>query len=88
MSITNQESKDMKNDNQHNQRFEYLVGKTIKRVRYMTPIEAKHFMWQSRPLIIEFTDGTFIWSQADDEANDGGALFYLGEDNTDTIYTL
>lgn len=75
-------------DFKHNQRFEYLLGKTIKRVRYMSPKEAEHFMWSSRPLIIEFTDGTFIWSQCDDEGNDGGAMFYLGEDNQDIIYTL
>lgn len=72
----------------HNKKFEYLVGKTIKRVRYMKPKEAEHFMWSSRPLIIEFTDGTMIWSQCDDEGNDGGALYYLSQDNQDIIYTL
>ena len=75
-------------DFQHNKRFEHLVGKTIKRVRYMKPEEAEHFMWSSRPLIIEFTDGTFMFPQCDDEGNDGGALFFMGKESQEIIYTL
>lgn len=75
-------------DFEHNQRFVYLLGKTIKRVRYMNDKEAEHMGWTSRPLVIEFTDGTFIWPQCDDEGNDGGAMYYLGQDDHDIIYTL
>ena len=52
-----------------------LVGKTIARVRYMTDKEMEKFMWYNRPLVIFFTDGSYVFSSADDEGNDGGALF-------------
>ena len=55
---------------------EQLVGKTIKKVRYMTEQEADNLYWTKRPLVIQFTDGTFLIPQADDEANNGGALWY------------
>lgn len=51
-----------------------LKGKTVKEVRYMTKAEAKESMWFSRPLIIWFTDGSYIIPMADDEGNDGGAM--------------
>ena len=51
-----------------------LIGKTIKNVFYMTSKEAEEqFGWFSRPLIIEFTDGSQITAMSDDEGNDGGA---------------
>lgn len=52
----------------------FLRGKTIKTVRYMSEEEAKQYDWYSRPLAIFFTDGTFIFPMMDDEGNDGGAL--------------
>ena len=52
----------------------FLRGKTIKTVRYMTEAEAKEYDWYSRPLAIFFTDGSFIFPMADDEGNNGGAL--------------
>ena len=52
-----------------------LVGKTIASVRYMTKAEAKAMYWESRPLAIFFTDGSFIFPSMDDEGNDGGTLF-------------
>jgi len=52
-----------------------LIGKTIKAVRYMTLAEAKAQGWYKRPLIIIFTDNTYMYSSTDDEGNDGGALF-------------
>ena len=54
---------------------DFLVGKTIKEVRYMTQKECTDMMWYNRPLAIFFTDGTYIFPSADDEGNDGGALF-------------
>jgi hypothetical protein len=58
-----------------NKRAQVLVGKTIKEVRYMTDEEAEEAMWYSKPLVIFFTDGTYIFPQKDDEGNDGGAIY-------------
>jgi len=46
--------------------------------------------WYSTPLVIEFTDGTCIFPQSDDEGNNGGAMCYYdyksGEEKI--IYTI
>jgi len=57
-----------------NKKAKVLVGKTIKAVRYMTDKEAEDSMWYNKPLVIFFTDGTYIFPMADDEGNNGGAL--------------
>jgi hypothetical protein len=62
-----------------------LVGKTIKQVRYLTEKEMEHCMWYKNPLLIEFTDGTAILSQSDDEGNDGGAYYYFGKKKQEVI---
>lgn len=54
---------------------EQLVGKTIVGVRYMTPAEMKDQYWSKNPLVIFLSDGSYIYPSADDEGNDGGALF-------------
>jgi len=36
---------------------DFLKGKTIKSVRYMTDKEMEDFMWYKKPVIIDFTDG-------------------------------
>jgi hypothetical protein len=53
---------------------ENLVGKKVVSVRYMTDDEANSIGWYSRPLIIQFEDGTTIYSSRDDEGNDGGSM--------------
>jgi len=58
----------------------FLVGKTIKSVRYMSASDVKVFGWYSSALVIEFTDGSCIFPSADDEGNDAGALFTSSED--------
>jgi hypothetical protein len=58
---------------------EFLVGKTIKSVRYMTDAEMEDFMWYRKPVIIDFTDGSWIIPQSDDEGNNGGALYTSDE---------
>ncbi len=63
---------------------DFLVGKTIQSVRYMTDAEMEDFMWYKKPVIITFTDGSYIIPQRDDEGNDGGALF-TSDDNLDII---
>jgi hypothetical protein len=54
---------------------DFLKGKTIKEVRYMTDKECSEMMWYNKPLVIVFTDGSWIFPSCDDEGNDGGALF-------------
>jgi hypothetical protein len=58
-----------------NKKGKVLVGKTIKEVRYMTDAEAEDSMWYHKPLVIFFTDGTYIYPMADDEGNDAGSIF-------------
>lgn len=54
----------------------HLVGKTIQHVRWMTEDEAVHMGWErTRPIVIQFTDGSLVFPSADDEGNYGGALF-------------
>ena len=69
-----------------NNRAKVLVGKTIKEVRYMTDEEAKDFMWYKKPIVIVFTDGSYIIPQMDDEGNGGGALY--GSDDKLTFPTI
>lgn len=68
-------------------KVQFLVGKTIKQVRYMNESE-KPDHWFSRPIVIEFTDGTLLMPQADDEANDGGAMWYQDEKTYQIINTI
>ena len=63
---------------------DFLVGKIIKSVRYMNDKEMNDFMWYKKPVIITFTDGSYIIPQRDDEGNDGGALF-TSDDDLDVI---
>jgi hypothetical protein len=65
-----------------------LVGKTIASVRYMTKTEAKNMYWESRPLAIFFTDGSFIFPSMDDEGNDGGALFGKTSNGEDLTFPV
>lgn len=53
----------------------HLVGKTIAKARYMSTQEVEDHGWFNSALVIEFTDGNFIYSSSDDEGNDAGALF-------------
>ena len=53
---------------------EWLVGRKIVKVQYMTDKNANEAMWYSRPIILVLDDGTIICPQSDDEGNDGGAL--------------
>ena len=75
-------------DQQYAQNFTFLTGKTIASVRYMTEQECKRMMWHSRPLLIRFTDGSYIIPQMDDEGNDGGAMYYQGDNGAVLIHTI
>ena len=55
----------------------FLVGKTVKTARYLTKEELIDCFGDDTykvPLVIEFTDGSWIFPMSDDEGNDGGAL--------------
>ena len=75
-------------DQQHALNFTFLTGKTIASVRYMTEAECKKLMWDKRPLLIRFTDGSYIIPQSDDEGNNGGAIFYEGDSGAVLIHTI
>lgn len=62
----------------------FLKGKTIQEVRYMTKAEADKMGWFSRPLIFIFQGGGYMYASADDEGNDGGAMF-TSDSNVDVI---
>ena len=57
------------------QRFKNLIGKRIVGVRYLTKEETEDNYWYSSPIVIELEDGQALIPQADDEGNDGGALW-------------
>jgi len=58
-----------------------FAGRTIAGASHMDAETAEQIGWTSRPLIIRFTDGSFMYAQSDDEGNDGGALaMHVGED--------
>jgi hypothetical protein len=64
-----------------------LVGRKIVAASYMTQEEADDMGWYSRPLVIQLDDGTLIFSSADDEGNNGGALF-TSSDNVPVLPVL
>ena len=53
---------------------DFLVGKTIRHIRYMTAQEVDDMGWTKANIVIEFTDGHWIVPMMDDEGNDAGAL--------------
>ena len=59
-----------------NEAVQTFVGKTVKSVRYLSHAEwsSEFADWYSVPVVIEFTDGTYIIPMSDDEGNNGGSL--------------
>lgn len=53
----------------------FLVGKTIKSVRYQYSCEIKDMGWSKKSVVIFFTDGSYLFPSSDDEGNNAGALF-------------
>ncbi len=59
---------------------EAFVGRKITGVRFMSTKEMADLDWSYRPIIIELEGGGFLFSLADDEGNNGGALAtHLGD---------
>lgn len=65
----------------------YLNGKTVKTITWLGDKDKEAMMWYKRPIVIHFTDGSFLIPQSDDEGNDGGALYYQDQNQSDIIYT-
>ena len=59
-----------------NQAKEVLLKRTIVDVRYLNDAEMEDMEWYSRPLAIFLDNGEHLIISADDEGNDGGAIFY------------
>lgn len=55
---------------------EILLKRTIVDVRYLTDEEMEDMGWYSRPLALFLDNGEHLIISADDEGNDGGAIFY------------
>ena len=73
----------------HADNFQFLVGRTIKAVRYLTPNECANFGWNKSPLVMFLNDGTIMIPQCDDEGNDGGAMMLIDRNkNSDVVYTI
>ena len=53
---------------------DFLVGKKITQVRYLTDQEMEGIGFQSSCLAIIFNDNSYIFPMRDDEGNDAGAL--------------
>ena len=66
----------------------HLEGRTIRAVSYMTEEERDNLGWTYRALIIEFTDGTYLYPSQDDEGNNAGALFGVKDGNQLTFPVL
>lgn len=68
--------------------FSELNGKTIARVERLTDAECAEMMWYKKPVVIIFTDGSWMIPMADDEGNDGGSILYHNlNDEQQIIYT-
>jgi len=59
-----------------NQAKQVLLKRTIVDVRYLTDEEMEDMGWYSRPLALFLENGEHLIISADDEGNDGGAIFY------------
>lgn len=58
---------------------ETLKGRTIADAFYMGDADLELLGWHSRGLIVQFTDGSQLMAQCDDEGNDAGALAWANE---------
>jgi hypothetical protein len=59
-----------------------LLNRKIVKVRYMEQSEADDMGWYSRPIAFLLDNGVWIFPSADDEGNNGGALFTTDRDNS------
>ena len=65
-----------------------LLNRKIIKVEYMGTKEAEKTMWHNRPVRIILDNGTNILPMADDEGNDGGALWFGKDDGEEVLPVL
>ena len=63
----------------------FLVGQTIRRVRYLTDNEVIDLGWTRSNVVIEFEDGHWIIPMTDDEGNDAGTLWTSSQSELNVI---
>jgi hypothetical protein len=66
----------------------FLVGKTIRRVRYLNDRETEDIAWTKNAVVIEFTDGHWIVPMCDDEGNDAGAIWTSSQSEVNVIPSI
>lgn len=66
----------------------FLVGKTIRRVRYLNDREKEDIGWNKSGLVIEFTDGHWVLAMSDDEGNEAGSLWTSSQSKLNVIPTI
>jgi hypothetical protein len=66
----------------------FLVGKTIRRVRYLDDRETDDIAWTKNGVVIEFTDGHWIIAMSDDEGNEAGSLWTSSQSQINVIPTI
>jgi hypothetical protein len=66
-------------------RLQPLVGRTIRRVRYLNDEEQSNVGWDRSAVMIELDDGALLFPSQDDEGNGPGALFIQPGTKTQTL---
>jgi hypothetical protein len=66
----------------------YLVGKTIRRVRYFNERETEDMGWTQNALVIEFTDGHWLVPMSDNKGNEAGALWTSSQSELNILPTI
>jgi hypothetical protein len=66
----------------------FLVGKTIRRVRYLDDRESEDIGWDKNGVVIEFTDGHWIIAMSDDEGNEAGSIWTSSQSQINVIPTI
>ena len=66
----------------------FLVGKTIRRARYLNDREREDIGWHKSGLVIEFTDGHWIVAMSDDEGNEAGSVWTSSQSEINVIPTI
>lgn len=66
-----------------------LAGKTVRAVYPFPAKEAEEGLgWSDRPWVVEFTDGTTLFAQCDDEGNGAGALSVANDKQSELFYQI
>jgi hypothetical protein len=68
--------------------IDYLLGKQITGIRYLSDDEMAVLGWGCRCLVLELSDGTTIYPSRDDEGNDAGSLFGTAPDGKNLAFPV